>query len=385
MLRNRFRFLGGVSSFALFAPDTGAGAGGGDGGAAAGTRDAGAAAGAGGDAAAGADAGKGAAAGADAGGGGARAGADAGAGASKDAGAGSGRTTLAGGADPSKAGAAAAAPQTFPDNWREQLAGDDKAKLNKLQRYASPKALWDSLDQLQGKISAGELKAPIAPPAEGAKPEEIAAWRKENGLPENAGAFVTGLKLPDGMVPGKQDEPLLSSFSDLAQKSNWNQEQFNQAVGWYYQLSDQLSAQREEADGTFHTQAMTELMQEWGPKEFKGNQAAVGNFVAMFPEDLRAQMLLARTPDGHLLGDHPLFNRAALMLAKEINPASTLLPNVGGGGLAGVDTRIAEIEGIMKDPAKSNQYWHGEGGAKMQAELRTLYEARDKIKGREAA
>lgn len=252
-----------------------------------------------------------------------------------------------------------------------------------LERYDSPTAVAKGFRELRTKLDSGELKAPAKPLPDNAKPEEIAAWRKENGLPDDAKAFVSALKLPDGLVTGKQDEPLLSSFAEIAMKSGWNQETYNTAVNWYYQMSDSLSAQRAEADADFHTDTLTELTSEWG-KEFKANQNAIGNFVNMFPEEFRDQFLLARTPDGHVLGDHPAFLRAALMLAKEINPASTVLPAAAGGGLSSVESRIAEIEGIMRDPKRSDQYWHGESGAKMQSELRDLYGAREKMKSRAA-
>ena len=266
------------------------------------------------------------------------------------------------------------------------MAGGDKAFEKMLERYDSPSAVAKGFRELRGKMDAGELKAPPRPLADNAKPEEVAAWRKENGLPENAAALVTGLKLPEGVVPGKQDQPLLNSFAELGVKANWNQETFNQAVDWYYQMSDQLSAQREEADGAFFRDSMTALQEEWGPKEFKANQNAVAAFVAMFPEDIRDQLLLARTPDGQILGDHPAFNRAALMMAKELNPAATILPNVGGGSLQAAEARIAEIETkhmrATQGSADWNAYWRSE---QMQAEYRELVGARDKMKSRQAA
>ena len=252
-----------------------------------------------------------------------------------------------------------------------------------LERYDSPTAVAKGFRELRTKLDSGELKAPPKALPDNAKPEEIVAWRKENGLPEDAKTFISALKLPDGLVPGKQDEPLLSSFAELAMKDGWNQQTYNAAVDWYYKMNDQLSAQREEADADFHTDVLSELTSEWG-KEFKANQNAIGNFVSMFPDEFRSQLLLARTPDGHVVGDHPMFLRAALMLAKEINPASTVLPAAAGSGLSGVESRITEIEGVMRDPQRSDQYWRGEGGAKMQAELRQLYEARDKMKSRAA-
>lgn len=235
--------------------------------------------------------------------------------------------------------------------------------------------------ELRTRIDSGELKAPAKPLGENAKPEEIAAWRKENGLPEDPATFVKGLKLADGVVLGKQDEPLLNSFAELAMKAGWNQDTFNQATDWYYQMNDQLAAQREQQDGEFHTQALQDLMGEWG-KEFKSNQNAIGNLVALFPEELRSNFLLSRLPDGSLLGDNPLVNRTLLMLAKELNPASTVLPAAAGAGLTGVESRIAEIEGVMgREP---DRYWRGSEGERMQGEYRQLLDAREKMKARAA-
>jgi hypothetical protein len=292
--------------------------------------------------------------------------------------------TLAGGQTPGETPAIAAVAK-WPDDWREQLAGDDKAFLNQLKRYDSPQAFAKSNRELRLKVDSGELKPRLTPPAEGAKPEEVAAWRKENGLPENPGAFVAALKLPDGVIPGKADEPLLASFADVAMNSNWDQATYNPAVDWYYKMSDQLTAQRDQQDGTFFQDSMRSLMQEWGPKEFPGNQQAIVNFMQLFPEDIRDNVLTARTADGRMLGDHPLFNRAILMMAKEMNPASTILPAAAGGGLAAVDTRIAEIEGIMKNPATQDQYWRGPSGEKMQEEYRQLLGARETMQKRQAA
>jgi len=263
------------------------------------------------------------------------------------------------------------------------MAGGDKAYEKMLERYDSPAAVAKGFRELRTKLDSGELKAPAKPLAADAKPEEIAAWRKENGLPDDAKAFVSGLKLPDGTVLGKQDEPLLASFADVAMKSGWNQDTYNTAVDWYYKAADAAAAQLADNDATFHADTLTELTGEWG-KEFKANQNAIGNFVNMFPEEFRTNLLLARTPDGRVLGDHPMFLRAALMLAKDINPAATVLPAAAGGGLSSVESRIAEIEGVMRDPKRSGEYWHGDSGAKMQSELRDLYGARDKMKGRAA-
>lgn len=292
--------------------------------------------------------------------------------------------TLASGAEtPAAAAAAAKTPANFPDNWRQLIAGDDKAQLAQLERLGSPAEVWKAYRELQAKVSAGELKAAPQPLAKDAKPEEVAAWRKQNGIPEKPEEYK--IELANGMVVGEADKPLVDNFVKYAHGQNLPPAVVNQTLNWYYQMQDALVAQRLEADEGFHTDSTVALKQEWGP-DFKGNINAVTSVLNMFPEDFRAQVEHARTPDGQKLGDTPAFNKSLLELAKMINPAATLLPAAAGGGLGTVDARISEIETkFMRAPQGTPEwqsYWKGE---KMQAEYRQLLTARDQMKARQAA
>jgi hypothetical protein len=268
--------------------------------------------------------------------------------------------------------------------------------LKQLERFDSPTALAKSYRELSGKISSGELKAPVAPPGPDAKPEEVAQWRKDQGLPEKADGYIASLKLPNGMVPGEADKPLLEAFAADALKNNMSPDTYNQVVGWYFGMQDQLAAQREAADQTYHDQSVQALTQEWG-KEFRANQNAIASLMALAPAELAAPgpdgkpvpgalLLEARLPDGTKLGDNPVALKYLTHLAREINPASTVLPAAAGGGLTGVESRIAEIETKYMRAGQGTpewqQYWKGET---MQAELRELYGAREKMKERKAA
>jgi hypothetical protein len=289
--------------------------------------------------------------------------------------------TIAGGAPP--ADTRIQVPADFPADWRDKMAGEDKAFRARLDRFATPADVAKSYRELEAKVSSGQLKAPVAPLAADAKPEVVAAWRKENGLPENAEAFVTNLKLPDGTIPGEADKPLLANFADQAMKNNWTSEQYNQAVGWYFGLQDQLTADRNQADADFMLESQVALTQEWGP-EFKVNQNQITSFLDKnFSQDFRKQLLGARLPDGSILGNHPAFNREVLAFAKSVNPFPSLLPNVPGATLANAETRIGEIQGMLRAPQGSKEwrdYWVGDAGSKVQAEYRGLLQAREAAK-----
>ena len=270
--------------------------------------------------------------------------------------------------------------KTFPESWREDLAGDDKAFRKTLDRFESPVALAKAYKELTARLSSGDLKA-MKPPPDNATPKQIAAWRVEHGLPQSAAAYVDGLQLGDGTVPGEAETALLASFADQAMKGRWTADQYNQAVGWYFDMQDRLAAQRDHADAAFKHEASTELMREWGHDYVTNRNAVAQFFDRRFPEDFREALLTARLPDGRILANHPTFNKAILEVAKSINPSSAMLPNVSGGGLSNVESRIAEIEGkYMRAPHGSDlwkSYWTGDSGARMQQEYRALLAKRE--------
>ena len=271
----------------------------------------------------------------------------------------------------------------FPESWRQDLAGNDKVFRKTLDRFESPAALAKSYKDLTARLSSGELKA-TKPPPDNATPEQIAAWRAEHGLPPNAAAYVDGLSLGDGKVKGEAENALLASFADQAVNGYWTADQYNQAVGWYFDMQDRVAAQRDHADANFMHEASADLMREWG-REYVTNRNAIAQFFdRSFPEDFKESLLTARLPDGRMLANHPTFNKAILEVAKAINPSGTMLPNASGGGLSNVEGRIAEIEGKYmrathgSDPWKS--YWSGDSGARMQQEYRGLLAAREQAR-----
>jgi hypothetical protein len=273
--------------------------------------------------------------------------------------------------------------KTFPESWREDLAGDDKAFRKTLDRFDSPAALAKAYKELTVRLSSGDLKATKPPPGN-ATPEQLAAWRAEQGLPQSAAAYVDGLQPGDGTVTGEAEKALLASFADEALKGRWTADQYNRAVRWYFDVQDRLAAQRDHADAAFKHEASAGLMREWG-HDYAANRNAIAQFFdRSFPEDFTKALLTARLPDGRVLANHPIFNKAILEVAKSINPSGAMLPNAAGGGLSGVESRIAEIEGkYMRAPHGSDlwkNYWTGDSGARMQQEYRGLLAAREQTR-----
>lgn len=270
-----------------------------------------------------------------------------------------GSATLAGGK--TDAAPPVAVPADFPADWRERMAGDDTKLLEQLKRLNSPVEVAKSWRNIVLQRDSGELRPPPkAAPGADAKPEEIAAWRKEQGIPETADGYVTGLKLPDGVVVGEADKPLLNEFAKAFHADGMSTETYNKVVGQYYKIQDGLIARQQQADVTFRDTAREELQREWG-QEFKGNGTQVANFLrANLSESSFARVLSARTPDGQVLGNDAQFNREMLSLAKLANPAGTALPNVAGATMQDVETQIKAHEKNMNSKPGTpewKQYW----------------------------
>lgn len=369
----RDRFLGGASFMPLFAPEGGAGSGGGDGGGSAGG---------------GTRTDSGGAASVDAGG--AQNGGSAGQG-SPGAGGGAGGTTvdsggasatLAGGgaaADAAAAAAAAAVRPAFGEKWREDLAGDDKDAAKDLAKYTDPKAVYKSLRDLQTKISKGELKtAPAGFPAQGTD-EQKAAWRAAQGLPGTKEDYVKNIALPNGVVLGEADKPFLDSFAQKIFEDGGTQSELSRAVNWFYQAQDAAEQSRNDGDGQFRVDSMVALRQEWG-NDYNGNMAAFGAFKAQMPADLQAMIFTARTADGQILGNHPAFLKIGAALGREINPAASIMPADPLNAGKSMESELAHLESLMGDPR--SEYNRGPKANQMQARYRELTDAMIKIQAR---
>ena len=98
-----------------------------------------------------------------------------------------------------------------------------------------------TIDNLQNKIAAGEMRSTLPP---NATEEQVKAWRSENGIPEAPEKYE--LKLKDGLVIGEEDKPIIDAFLKSAHGANMTAQQASQAVDWYYEEVERQTAQRAE-------------------------------------------------------------------------------------------------------------------------------------------
>lgn len=287
--------------------------------------------------------------------------------------------------EPPAAVPAVASADAFPANWRdqfaEQTAPGDANFRKRLDRFTAPSDVAKSWRALELKQSSGELKSQL--PKE-ATPEQVTAWRKDNGIPEKPEGYVEKLSLPNGMVLGAEDKPIVAEFAAAAHEHNISPAALSGLVAQYYKIQDAQALRQQEADGAFKQQSDDALRTEWGA-DYRANINAVGNLLARMPSGFDAQFIGARIlaptkedPGRTVsLGNHPAFIKWAAGIEREINPAATLLPSRGGDPAAGVNARLAEIRKFAQTNPDAYDQDH-----KMQAEQVALIEARDKMAAR---
>lgn len=276
-------------------------------------------------------------------------------------------------ADPKAGDPKPADPKGYwPEDWVIKASKGDEKAQKILARFASPEALAESYLAAQAKIRSGELKSALP---KNAKPEELTAWRKENGIPEKPEDY--DLKFDSGLVIGEQDKPIIDGFLKYAHERNLAPDQVKGNIEWYYQEQKRQTDERLAKDDEESRNVTAELAEEWGGS-FKRNINMVEGLLNSFSEAVRDQLKGARLPDGTGLFNNKEFLRGMAALALEVNPSGTLAP-AGGNQMETIEGEIGKIEKVMRENRR--EYNKDE---KMQERYRNLIDAREKLQKRAA-
>lgn len=256
------------------------------------------------------------------------------------------------------------------DDWRQSYAGDDDKMQKRLERYASPKAALDALVSAQNKIASGDLKSTLPTDA---SDEEKATWRTENGIPETAKDY--NIELPNGLVIGEADQPVVDGFLENAHKTNMHPSQVNDSLAWYFEAQENALAQQDEADDVSKQATEDELRLEWGG-DYRRNVQLANNLLDGAPKGMKEQILGARLPTGEMMGNNPDALRWLSQMSREINPVATVVPGSGANAMQAIETEVAELKGLMGD--RTSEYWKGPKAKANQARYLELITAQQK-------
>lgn len=255
-------------------------------------------------------------------------------------------------------------------DWRKEVAGDNPDALKTLERFASPKALYESYDQFRTRMSKGELKAVTAYPDKGT-PEQQNAWRAENGVPETPDKYE--IKLANGVVIGEQDKPILENFTKYAHSKNLPAGAVNEVANWWFQEKvAREEAARADFDGRKQETAAA-LGAEWGA-EYKPN---LNKIQGLLDSTIPAEQGELKTLINNAIATNPHFARHYAALALQINPAGTLVPGDRAANESSVVDGIKRIEGVMRsDRGKYDK------DAEMQKQYRGYLDAYSRLTGK---
>jgi hypothetical protein len=277
--------------------------------------------------------------------------------------------TLVSGADDTKP----PAPQTWPDDWRTHIAGDDAKELKRLERFGSPNDMFTAYRSLEGKLSQAQKAEPLSADA---TPEEIANYRELTGVPEKPdGYFDT---LPEGLVLSDTDKAIAGSYLESMHAKNMPPAAVHQGLQWYQETLEAQAAEQGQQDMQARSEAAQSLKEEYGG-EYGARLNAVANLLETAPplEDgtpLASILENARLPDGRLIGDSPAMIKFFADLAYQLNPAGFVSPAGDVGQLDSVTTELKELRGQMANPKSA--YWKD---PKKQERYRTLLSAEERL------
>jgi hypothetical protein len=228
---------------------------------------------------------------------------------------------------------AVSVPATWPENWRDEMAGGEEKYLKQLERLNSPNDVFKS-------------------------------------YPDSPDGY--SLDFDDGTVIGDDIKPQLEGYLKYAHDNNTPPETVKNTISWF--MND-VQAQQEAykaANDEARINGITELKTEWGG-EYQGNMNAVHSLFTNAPDGTMDNLLNSAGPDGLKFANNADNIRWLVGLAKQVNPTATLVPP-GPDQAASISTEIANIEKMMHSPdkAESSKYWKDE---KMQARYVQLKQA----------
>ena len=269
-----------------------------------------------------------------------------------------------------KAPTPAATTAPDPNDWatkRTTYANGDAKLLARLARYSSEKDVVDALIATQNKMANSRAKEPLP---ENPTPEEVAAWRAENGIPLTPKDY--GVKVPDGADPAQTEE-----FLATAHELNMTPAQVEKVMGWKIAADQKAAEQRAEQDEATRQQGTEELRQDWGT-EYKLNINLITGLLDGAPQGVKEQIMGGRLADGTMIGNSPSVLRWLSSLAREVNPTATVVPGSGVNAAQAIQSEMQSLTALMGD--RQSEYWKGPKAEAHQKRFRDLAEVQSKVK-----
>lgn len=233
----------------------------------------------------------------------------------------------------------------FRPGWHDTLPPELKDYSGILSRYPNPIEALRALGESRKLIS--QRQESNKPPGEGAKPEEVAAWRKHIGVPETPEGYNVKApeKLPEGVT---WNDAEAGEFAKFAHEINLTPQQVNRLLE--YEIKNRETMwQTGNAKLTEYTQQQAAaLKNEWGA-EFDANISKAKHTAQLLGVDI----------NDPALGNNPAFVKA-MAQASSLISEDKLVGSGRGGSVMGGQQQADDILNNPNNPWH-NAYWGREG------------------------
>ena len=230
------------------------------------------------------------------------------------------------GGDGGEGGKEGAAANWYGDDWKEQLAGDDKAFLKQLGRYSTPNDFANGHKALQQKFSSGEARGELP---ENHTDEDLATYRKANGIPDTPEKYWDDM--PEGLVIGDEDKSLFESYGQMMHDMNVDPKVAQSTAAWYYQAMETQQAEQAEVDDNQRMATEDALRVKFGD-EYRAVISTMDTYFEQAPAEVLEALMGARAADGTPLMTKPDVLEFFAATARAENPFSTPVPNLSQHG-----------------------------------------------------
>jgi len=243
---------------------------------------------------------------------------------------------------------------TAPDDWREQLAGEDTSKLNQLKRVSNPNQLIDNYFAAQEKIRTGSIAAAAAPD-EHSTPEEWAEYRQQHGIPDAPENYE--LALSEGLVLGAEDKEIIDQVLPIAHELNIGTPVISKLADALLHAQQAQHDRAEVQQNEWQRDATQSLKAVW-KGDFATNINMIQNTIlGTMPESIREEFAHAAMPDGRKIMNSPEVMAWMADMARKIDPAGAVVPN-STNAVADLAAERKALETRMGEPG-----WHKDDAA----------------------
>lgn len=261
------------------------------------------------------------------------------------------------------------------ENWRAPFVPEDDpdGKVAKqMERFTLPIDYGNAFREQQTRISGGELLKPLG---KDATEDDLKAFREQQGIPLEAKAYLENL--PEGLVIGEEDLPLITDFVEGTHALNLMPTQVHGIIKFQNELSEKMAVALDEADEKAKTENEDVFREEWGT-EYRKNTNLIASLImgsfGMKAEDFAE----ARLADGTKMFNSPDVLRAMIGLSRVINPTGQLVEG-DHDAVQSMEDRLKELKQMMRDDRPA---WNADTGA--QDEFQKIVKALKDIEERSA-